>query len=334
MDIVNFKNLIPAGMEHQIVALLTFLGVSLLAYLLFMWFVHRNRGVDQRIDELTAGPSAARDREPPKLTGIRRLLGDTVARVAARLMPGDDAKRTRLQQRIQHAGLYNRSAIHMFVTVRLMLMVAPVPVAIVVGSLGLFEQRYSLLYGAIAGGAGMILPSFWLDRCKARRQLVLTRSLPDFLDLLVTCLESGLSLDAALRRVTSELRFAHPVLAVEMDRVQTEIDLGASADRALHNLADRTDLETIHTLGTFIEQARRYGTSIGEALRTHAEMLREQREQRAEEKAQKAAVKILFPTLLLIFPAIFVVLAGPAAIQLNENLAQQKNEQPDPPPRK
>jgi tight adherence protein C len=315
-----------ADLQPQFIAALAFLGVSIPLYLLFARYAGRNRAVLQRIDELSkeSADSHEQDEQPH---GIKRLLGATASRIASRLLPGDDDKRTRLQKRMLHAGLYSRSAVHLFVTVRLLLMVLPVPLGVAAGAFGLIQPKLGLLGGAVAGCAGMVLPGFWLDRRKTRRQLILGRSLPDFLDLLVTCLESGLSLDAALRRVTSELRFAHAVLAVEMDRVQTEIDLGANADTALHNLAERTDMESVHTLGTFIHQARKYGTSISDALRTHGEMLREQREQRAEEKAQKAAVKILFPTLLFIFPAIFVVLAGPAAIQLNENLANQDGQQ-------
>jgi len=315
-----------ADLQPQLIAALAFVAVSISLYLLFGWYIGRNRAVLQRIDELSQDPPDSREPDEPP-GGVQRLLGATIARIASRLLPVDDAKRTRLQQRMLHAGLYKPSAVHVFVTARLLLMVLPIPLAVAAAAFGLIEQSIALPCGAIAGCAGMLLPSLWLDRRKARRQLILGRSLPDFLDLLVTCLESGLSLDAALRRVTSELRFAHPVLAVEMDRVQTEIDLGASADTALYNLAERTDMEAVHTLGTFISQARRYGTGIADALRTHGEMLREQREQRAEEKAQKAAVKILFPTLLFIFPAIFVVLAGPAAIQLNENLANQESLQ-------
>ena len=163
---------------------------------------------------------------------------------------------------------------------------------------------------------GIVLPSLWLHRRKVRRHAVLLKSLPYFLDLMVTCVQGGLSMNGALQRVTEELAVAHPVLAGEMGIVERQIELGASPDLALRNFAERSDLAPISSLSTLVEQSRRFGTSISEALRTHAEMIREQREQRAEEMAQKAAVKILFPTLLLIFPAIFVVLVGPAAVQI------------------
>jgi tight adherence protein C len=111
---------------------------------------------------------------------------------------------------------------------------------------------------------------------------------------------------------------AYPLLAGEMAIVQRQIEMGATPDLALRGFAERTDLSALFSLSSLIEQARRFGTSIVDALRTQAEMLRYQREQRAEELAQKASVKILFPTLLFIFPAIFVVLVGPAAVRLYE----------------
>jgi tight adherence protein C len=176
----------------------------------------------------------------------------------------------------------------------------------------------SLLVGSLAGGFGSIAPSLWLDRAISRRHLLLRKSLPDFLDLMIVCLEGGLSLQETIRRVGDELRIVHPALAFELSIVQRDIELGATVDQALKRFANRSDYEGVRSLSTFIREAQRFGTNITEALRNHADMLRSQREQAAEENAQKASVKILLPTLLLIFPAIFVVLVGPAIIQIQE----------------
>jgi tight adherence protein C len=121
--------------------------------------------------------------------------------------------------------------------------------------------------------------------------------------------------------VSDELRLAHPALASELGFVQRDIELGATVDQALKRFATRTDYEAVRTLSTFIREAQRFGTNITDALRSHADMLRSQREQAAEESAQKASVKILIPTLLLIFPATFVVIVGPAVIQIHEAFA-------------
>jgi tight adherence protein C len=138
---------------------------------------------------------------------------------------------------------------------------------------------------------------------------------------MIVCLEGGLSLQETIRRVSDELRLAHPALASELGFVQRDIELGATVDQALKRFATRTDYEAVRTLSTFIREAQRFGTNITDALRSHADMLRSQREQAAEESAQKASVKILIPTLLLIFPATFVVIVGPAVIQIHEAFA-------------
>jgi len=181
---------------------------------------------------------------------------------------------------------------------------------------GLVTLQSGLIYGAILGIFGLIGPSFWLDRRKKFRQTNFRRALPDALDVLVICLEGGLTLQGAMRRVATELRAAHPVLAQEMNIVQREIQMGRSAGEALRQFADRCDLEEVRSLASVVLQSERYGASLGKALRVHAESLRIKRLQYAEEMAQKAAVKILFPTLLCIFPAIFIVILGPAAYQI------------------
>jgi tight adherence protein C len=191
-----------------------------------------------------------------------------------------------------------------------------------VGLTGVVPTEYTVLAGASSSILGMIGPSFWLDGRKKKRQTNFRRSLPDALDLLVICLEGGLSLPGSLRRVGTELRTAHPVLALELNIVQREIQLGSSPGEALQKMGVRTDLEEIRSLASLITQSERYGASLVKSLHVHAETLRMKRQQRAEELAQKASVKVLFPTLLLIFPAIFVVILGPAVFQILEYLHQ------------
>lgn len=156
----------------------------------------------------------------------------------------------------------------------------------------------------------------------------MVNSLSDFMDLLVVCLESGISLDGALRRVTEELSTAHPALASEMRQVQREVELGTTLENAFYHLAHRTGLQVINTMACFIEQSRRYGTSISDALREHSDMIRDKREIRAESLAQEASMKILLPTLLLIFPATFVVLAGPAVMEVTQAFSEMERLNP------
>src|SRR5262249_49921082 len=147
------------------------------------------------------------------------------------------------------------------------------------------------------------------------------RSLPDALDIIIICLEGGLSLSGALRHVAEDLRTAHPLLADELNIVQRGVQLGLSAGESLKFLGERTDLEEINSLASVIIQVDRLGASLVKTLRVHADSLRLKRRQRAEELAQKAGTKILFPTVIFIFPALFVVILAPGLIQIRNMLS-------------
>ena len=151
---------------------------------------------------------------------------------------------------------------------------------------------------------------------------MLRRGLPDALDVLIICQEGGLSLQAGLKRVSDELRSAHPVLGSELKIVDREIQLGKSPCDALKHFAQRTDLEEALSLASVVGQSERFGASLVKSLRVHSETMRVQRKQKAEELAQKASTKMLVPTLLFIFPAIFVILLAPAVIQVMKAFKQ------------
>jgi tight adherence protein C len=231
-------------------------------------------------------------------------------------MPGDEEERTFLRTRLIHAGFYGRQALAVFLGVKMVLIVAPALIGVALGLTGVFPTQEAVLGGACLGIVGMIGPGFWIDSRKSSRQSMLRRALPDALDLLVVCLEGGLSLPGSLRRVGAELKTAHPQLAAELNIVQSEIQLGRSPGESLRQLGYRTDLEEIRSLASVITQAERFGASLVKSLRVHADTLRLKRQQYAEEMAQKATVKVLFPTLLFIFPAVFVVILGPAVFQI------------------
>jgi tight adherence protein C len=252
----------------------------------------------------------------------RKVVG-TKSRIITQLkrLSPYQADRSRIQQRLAKAGIYNPAAISRYVAAKLLLMLLSGGIAMGAGATGYLPMRMASIAACVLAGFGFLVPSLWVDRAISRHHLLLQRSLPDFLDLMIVCLEGGLSLQETIRRVSDELRLAHPALASELGFVQRDIELGATVDQALKRFATRTDYEAVRTLSTFIREAQRFGTNITDALRSHADMLRSQREQAAEESAQKAAVKILIPTVLLIFPATFVVIVGPAAIQIYDAFA-------------
>jgi tight adherence protein C len=185
------------------------------------------------------------------------------------------------------------------------------------------DARLAVILGvsAWAGVLGYVLPAFYIAARIKSRQKQMQKALPDALDLLVVCVEAGLGLNQALVRVSEEIERVSTVLSEQIGLVNLEIRAGTPRDEALRNLADRTGLEDIRSLVAMLIQTDRFGTSIAQALRVQSETLRTKRRQRAEEAAAKTTIKLVFPLVLFIFPAMFVVILGPALIQIFEVLA-------------
>jgi tight adherence protein C len=294
-------------------AVTAFVMASSLTLLIFLLVSKPRTRLEGRLREL--GGKGDRD------DAVGDFARTALPKMGAALMPEKEAERSRLQARLLQAGLYGRQAMYFYLGVKLLLIVGPVFVGLAAALLGVLPATYAVLGGAALGIVGMIGPSFWLDLRKAGRQVSFRRALPDALDVLVICLEGGLSLTSAFKRVASELRTAHPLLATELRIVEREVQLGRPIGEAVRQFGERADLEELRTLASVINQSERFGSSLVKAMRVHAETLREKRLQHAEEMAQKAGTKILFPTILFIFPGVFIVLLGPAMIQIYETLS-------------
>jgi tight adherence protein C len=167
----------------------------------------------------------------------------------------------------------------------------------------------------MAAAVGLVGPSYVLDRKRAARKMEMVLGLPDALDLMVVCVEAGLGVNMSLKRIAKEFARTHVTLAAEFELVTLEVRAGKSTTQALRSLAERTGVDEIHALVAMLVQTERFGTSLADTLRVHAESLRVQRMQRAEEMAGKAPLKMLFPTLL-IFAATLMVTIGPGFMQL------------------
>jgi tight adherence protein C len=291
------------------IALTLLLGLGSLALLIFLVAGGGKDRLDARLDELAGKGGPAPERSP-----VAKFTRSALPRMGAPLVPKNEEERTKLQTRLMHAGLYGREALVVFLGVKMFLMASPalLGLAVSVLSQGAVPLLWGLVGGMTLGTVGMVGPSFWLDRRKKGRQVSFRRALPDALDVIVICLEGGISLAGAVRRVATELRTAHPLLAGELRIVQREVELGLSTGEALRRFADRCDLEEVRGLASVITQSERFGSSLVKALRVHAETLRVKRLQRAEELAQMASTKILIPTILFIFPGLFVVILAPA----------------------
>jgi tight adherence protein C len=180
-----------------------------------------------------------------------------------------------------------------------------------------WESKLILFAILVLASSGYYLPNILLSLRINAYQRELFEAFPDAMDLIIVCIEAGLGLDAAITRTGEEMRFRSSGLASELHLVTLELRVGVSREQALQNLALRTGLDEVWSLVTMLRQADRFGTSIAESLRVHAEGLRTRRRQQAEEAAAKIPLKLLFPLIFFIFPSLMLVLLGPAAISIN-----------------
>lgn len=240
------------------------------------------------------------------------LLVDTPNRFAGHLdrwVPRWPARLRHIRPRLEALGYRSTSAVVLFAALELLVAAASAMFVVV------FWASDSWALAILVGAIGYFIPSVLLNRRFRRRQTMIQNGLPDALDLCVICLEAGCSLDHAISKTSDELALAYPELAEELSLVRAETRAGKPKMEAFKNLAERTQLEDVRSLVGMLVQTERFGTSISQALRTHAEVSRNKRRQRAEERAAKAGVKLVFPLVCCLFPAFYVVTLGPAILQ-------------------
>jgi tight adherence protein C len=184
---------------------------------------------------------------------------------------------------------------------------------------GFLRFQVLLIMGVLAL-LGFYLPDLYLMlRIRLRKEKIV-KGFPDALDLLVVCVEAGMGLDAAINRVAEEIQLSSQVISDEFKILNLELRAGKSRIDALRNLGIRTDVEDVRSFATLLIQTDRFGTSVAQALRVHSDSMRTRRYQKAEELAAKLPVKMMFPLIFFIFPAIFVIVVGPAAIQIYQSI--------------
>lgn len=248
----------------------------------------------------------------------QQKLTEFLKRVGAATKPKDDAEISAVRKRLVTAGYRRAHAPLLFYGVKLLCALVLLIVAslIPLSVLGFPATTKLLLFYTVGASAGYYLPNLWLSMTIRERQEKLRLAVPDSLDMLVVCVEAGLGLDMAVARVGDEIKFTHKELGEEFHLLALELRTGVNRQDALRNLAQRTDLEDLKTLVALLVQTDRFGTSIGQALRVHADSMRVNRRLRAEAMAAKLPVKLLFPLIFFIFPSLFIVILGPAAIKI------------------
>ncbi|MFB3854339.1 MAG: type II secretion system F family protein [Vicinamibacterales bacterium] len=260
--------------------------------------------VDRRLQEVT-GALKPTPLPQPRFDGVVEVI----KRVGNKV-PRSPSEMGKLRLRLVQAGFRRDEALAILFGIRVILAVA---VFLLLATPVVVRPNVMLALGGLC--LAYLLPGIVLARLAKRRQHRIRLSLADALDLLVVSVEAGLGLDQALQRVGKELEFAHPELSDELRLVNLELRAGKARTDALRNLADRTGVDDVSSLVAMLIQTDRFGTSVAQSLRVHADTLRTKRRQRAEEAAAKTGVKMVFPLVVCIFPAIWIVTIGPAAIK-------------------
>jgi tight adherence protein C len=250
-------------------------------------------------------------------------MAERVADPINRLAPPSPEKMGKLQKKMMYAGYRSPNAPMTYRAIQLISLVSvPALTALVLMAMAR-PLGNSLPYLAGSVFVGYLVPRYILDNRIKNRKQRLTWGLADALDLLVVSVEAGLGVNQAMVRVSEELKTVHPEVSEEFELVNLEIRVGREREVALRNLSERTGVEDLRGLCAMLIQADRFGTSIAHAIRVYADSLRTKRRQRAEQTAQKAAIKLLGPLALFLFPTLFIVLIGPAVLQIIDQLTNR-----------
>jgi tight adherence protein C len=254
------------------------------------------------------------------LTTIRQTgfsIGGVVEHLES-VLPKSQAEVSIALQRLTRAGYRGESAIKVFYGCKVL---TPLLLCVICFVTNLASVGPFFVY-ASALGLGFLAPDFWLGRMIKTRQKKMQKGLPDVLDLLVICIEAGLSLDQATARTSTELKGAQPELCDEFGVLVLEQRAGRARADAWKHMGERTGVESLRNLVSVLVQSEQFGTSVAKTLRQHADSLRQQRIQQVEEMAAKTSVKLIFPLVFFIFPALFLVVLGPAVITMMEQFQE------------
>lgn len=306
--------LLGPGLQSLILAVV-FLSVIIIVGGLGTWLLNARSPIDRRLQEISDAGG-----DEPHIQHMEGAFDVSWAEPVAKLIqPVDDWKMSRLKTKLVHAGYRSKSAVTLFLLAKLALAVLVPLIVIFPLSLNANFQggaQHIVILSVLCSALGFFFPDVILRQKIKQRQVELLEAFPDALDLLVVCVEAGLALDGAIVRVAKELSFSWPNLADELQLVSLELRAGKARKEALKALAERTGLEEIQGLVSILIQAEHFGTSIAKSLREHSDEMRLSRIQRARETAAKLPVRMTIPVMLFIFPALFLVILGPAAIQI------------------
>ena len=311
--VLGFEDLIP---------LMVFGGIVATIWAFLSMISNRNSQALDRLSRLSRPQSLAEIEDPTKAAKTGKLQGltDAVKSISKPLMPQNELEQNALKNKLANAGFRSEAAPMVYSGIRLVCLAISFLIGLSIFVPGKPFGFRMIISIVMTTGIGFYIPSMVLWYLRTKRQQEIFLTLPDALDLLVVCVESGLGLDAAMRKVVDEMGAHAKIISEEFSLANFQLQMGRPRREVLHDLGVRTGVDDVKSLAAILIQADRFGSSIAQALRVQSDSMRTRRKQLAEEKAAKTAVQLLFPLILFIFPGIFVVLVGPAAINIMENL--------------
>jgi tight adherence protein C len=292
--------------------------VAAAAWWLLEFMASKNTRTTERLNELKSPPKKRLLKDSPlkQSDAMTQMLEKASPALSKPLQPTSEAEISKLKMRLTNAGFRGESASSIFLGFKFTGLV----VGLFLGG-GVMTSlnginRQSMMMSISIAGVLFYIPEIVVGICGMRRKDSIFLALPDALDLMVVCVEAGLGLDQAMRRVSDEMKRTYPILCEEFSLSNFQMQMGRPRAEVLHDLGMRTGVADLRSLAAVLIQADKFGSSVAQALRTQSDSMRMRRRQLAEEKAAKTAVKLIFPLVIFIFPGIFVVLVGPAAITM------------------
>lgn len=299
--------LIAGGMFLLLVVASTWIGVK--------YWAKPSEAIERVKDEGRQGPAMQEKAGPHPSLALREVLLKLGS-----MLPANPRDVTIVQRSLIRAGFRQDNALRSLYGAKIvMAVVMPILATIVVGRSDT-DPTYKAGIIVASAALGFFLPNEYVQIVARRRQKEINKGLPNALDLMVVCVESGLGLDQAILQVAKELQNAHPEISEEFGLVNLELKAGKRRVESLRNLVERTNVEELKKLVAVLIQADRFGTGVAQSLRGHADYMRVQARQMAEEKAAKLGVKLVFPIFFCILPALFVVTVGPVIVRIIRDL--------------
>ncbi|MDY3554967.1 type II secretion system F family protein [Gemmata sp. JC717] len=305
----------------ELAPILVFVAIMAGTFWVLSLISSRNSQAEERLERIGRPKSLVEIEMSQGESGNRfKGIKDAFSNLGGVMEPRTELEKNSIRIQLANAGFRSENAAGVYQGIRVVCLVVFLLPALFFFLLKDGFTLKSIEWTVALAGLGFYLPQLGLYHLRSTRQKEIFLTLPDALDLLVVCVESGLGLDAALRKVTDEMKGHAKTICEEFSLANLQLQMGRPRREVLHDLGVRTGVDDVRSLAAILIQADRFGSSIAQALRVQSDSMRVRRRQIAEEKAAKTAVQLIFPLVLFIFPSIFVVLVGPAAIQIYKNL--------------